>query len=227
MLPALSSPRLSTECSTIPQKAIAAGYIKAGEHGTIRPDEPLDRLEALEILSRLKPSADFFIDPQGYLTRGEAVILLYKVRGEQAEDGYPSGTAALEEGKVLTLKGYITTENDFVHNLGEDTAGMVYMRMMAQSGLGLTFQVDGKWVFYYFDGEFASYPENGTFNGTGSQRTAWNIVGEAVKNGGADKSVPVTVTGILKGDTRTNPGEDADGIHFKVITVESMTKNDE
>ncbi|AOZ80403.1 bacterial Ig-like domain-containing protein [Clostridium pasteurianum] len=135
--------------------------------------------------------------------------------------------------KVQTFKGYITTEDDFAANLGEDTAFMVYMKMMALSGLGITFEQDGKWVFYYLDGKIATNNTNGdngkwSFDGTGSQLSAWKIVEAQVKeNSGANKMkpVPVTVTGTLNGNVQTNPGPDADGKSFPVIIVNSMTKN--
>ncbi|AGK98927.1 bacterial Ig-like domain-containing protein [Clostridium pasteurianum] len=135
--------------------------------------------------------------------------------------------------KVQTFTGYITTEDDFAANLGEDTAFMIDMKMMVLSGLGITFQQDGKWVFYYIDGNIATNNTNGAggkwvFDGTGSQLNAWNIVEAQVKeNNGANKMnpVPVTITGTLNGNTQTNPGLDADGEHFQVITVNSITKN--
>jgi uncharacterized protein YjdB len=134
--------------------------------------------------------------------------------------------------KVQTFTGYITTEDDFAANLGEDTAFMVYMKLMALSGLGITFEQDGKSVFYYFDGNIATNNTNGdggkwTFDGTGSQLNAWKIVEAQVKeNNGVNKMkpVPVTVTGTLNGNVQTNPGPDADGIHFQVIKVNSILK---
>lgn len=35
--------------------------------------------------------------------------------------------------------------------------------------------------------------------------------------------VPATAVGVLKGDTATNTGIDADGFYFSVITVTSIT----
>lgn len=133
---------------------------------------------------------------------------------------------------VQTFTGFITTEDDFAANLREDTAFMIYMRLMALSGLGITIQQNGQWVFYYFDGNISTDNKGAdgkwAFNGAGSQLTAWNIVEEQVKeNNGANKmnSVPVTVTGTLSGNTKTNPGPDADGKQFPVISVKSITKN--
>jgi hypothetical protein len=131
--------------------------------------------------------------------------------------------------KTQTFKGYITSEDDFSAGLKEDTADMVYMRLMALSGFGITFQQDGKWVFYYFDGTISTNNKDGTdgkwvFNGTGSQLTAWKIVEAQVKQNGGKSFVPVQVTGILKGNTQINPGPDADGKKFFIITVESMKR---
>lgn len=129
-----------------------------------------------------------------------------------------------------TFTGYITTEDDVAADLGEDTAYMIYMKLMAQSGLGITFQKDGKWVFYYFDGNIATNNKSGadgkwTFDGTGSQLNAWNLVKAQVEAGNPQSPVPVTVTGTLKGNTQTNPGPDADDIDYPVITVNSITVN--
>ncbi|MBV4425986.1 cell wall-binding repeat-containing protein [Clostridium tyrobutyricum] len=133
-----------------------------------------------------------------------------------------------------TFTGYITTEDDYAASLGEDTAYMIYMKMMALSGLGITYKdKDGKWVFYYFDGNIATDNKDGDngkwkFNGTGSQLNAWNIVENQIKrNNGSDskKAVPVTLTGTLDGTARTNPGPDADGINYPVIKVQSITAN--
>ncbi len=174
---------------------------------------------AKEILTKTKKESNITILVKG-VAEGDTLKVL-----TISEDTAENAGAAPEEAKVQTFTGYITAEDDFAGGLGADTAGMVYMRMMAQSGLGITFQQNGKWVFYYFDGKIASYPKGGTFNGTGSQLEAWNIVGEAVRSGDASKSVPVTVTGVFNGDTQTNPGEDADGLCIAVITVKSITKN--
>ncbi|MCH3963694.1 MAG: cell wall-binding repeat-containing protein [Clostridium sp.] len=130
--------------------------------------------------------------------------------------------------QTQTFTGYITTEDDFAAELGEDTADMVYMKLMALSGLGITFKENGNWVFYYFDGDIATNNTKGeggkwTFDGTGSQLKAWKLVENQVKNGEGEKPVPVTVKGTLDGSTRTNPGPDADGELFKVIKVKSLT----
>jgi hypothetical protein len=122
---------------------------------------------------------------------------------------------------VQTFTGYITTEDDFVEPLYQDTAGMIFMRLMARSGLGITFrQPDGTRVFYYFDGQISSGNEQPwKFNGTGAQLTAWNIVEMQVNGGGASNPVPVIVTGALNGDKETDPGPDADGRYYPVMTV--------
>ena len=128
----------------------------------------------------------------------------------------------------ITITGYLTTEDDFAANLGADTAGMVHMKKMAMSGLGITRQkADGKWEFYFFSGNISTgNTVNGTwvFDGTGAQLDAWNIVTAAAASAGM-KPVAITVVGVLKGDTNTNPGTDKDGLTFPVITVTSITVN--
>lgn len=135
-------------------------------------------------------------------------------------------TIASAAPTTQTWTGYITTEDDFAAGLGEDNAFMVYMKTMAMSGIGITYQQNGKWVFLYFDGTISTGNSKGpdgkwAFDGTGSQLKAWNIVADALSRGKYDP-VPVTVTGTLNGDTATNPGLDADGLYFPVITVSSM-----
>ena len=123
-----------------------------------------------------------------------------------------------------TFTGYITSEDDFYDNLGADTASMIHMKLMAESGLGITFQQpDGTWVFYYFDGTFTSGGSPWTFNGTGSQLTAWNIVTAQVNSGGGNNPVPVTVTGSFAG-TASDPvnGDDGYGISYQVLDATSI-----
>jgi len=128
-------------------------------------------------------------------------------------------------GATVTFTGYITTEDDFAMKLGADTAGMIAMKMVAMSGLGITRQMpDGSWEFYYFNGNISKGDSvNGkwVFSGTAAQLDAWNIV-LAVAVDHPKNSVPVTVVGIVKGDTMTNPGMDPDGLYFPVITVTSI-----
>lgn len=138
--------------------------------------------------------------------------------------------AILQPVTQVTFTGYITSEDDFAADLGEDTAAMVYMRLMALSGLGITFQENGQWVFYYFDGSFStdnSKDADGkwVFDGTGSQKKAWDIVAAQMAAGDKFDPVPVKVTGILKGDEATNPGPDRDGLYFQVLTVTRIEAN--
>jgi hypothetical protein len=128
----------------------------------------------------------------------------------------------------ISVTGYITTEDDFASGKGADTAYMINMSKMAASGLGITRQgTDGKWVFYYFSGTFSgSAKVNGvwTFNGTGAQLDAFNLV-LAQYNKVQMAPVPATAVGVLKGDTATNTGIDADGFYFSVITVTSIQQD--
>jgi len=129
-------------------------------------------------------------------------------------------------GTPVIFAGCITTEDDFAANLGADTASMVHMRMMAASGLGITRKnAAGNWDFYFFSGTISSSDKinnTWTFNGTGAQLDAWNIVTTAA-NASPDSSVSIQVTGFMTGDVTTNPGMDADGLFFPVFTPISMT----
>ncbi len=127
--------------------------------------------------------------------------------------------------EVQTFTGFITAEDDFVDpqiglDPSTDTRGMILMNLMARSGLGLAVREGGGWKFYYFSGTIATtiYP---AFNGTGAQLDAWNIVLHTTKN----DHIGVTVTGILKGDAATNPGPDADGIYYPVLSVLTLVEN--
>jgi hypothetical protein len=137
-------------------------------------------------------------------------------------------TTPTASGTPITITGYITTEDDFAAKLGADTAAMINMRMMAASGLGITRQkADGSWEFFYFSGKISGGDKvNGgwTFNGTGAQLDAWNIV-TTVANETPNGPVQVTVIGVLSGDTAANPGMDKDGLYFPVISVTSITLN--
>ena len=145
-----------------------------------------------------------------------------------------SGAAAIfgcskpgNEKPLRTFQGYITAEDDFAAGNGQDTAQMVHMDTMAKSGLGITCQSDGKWVFYYFGGDFATKNSKGNggawkFDGRGAQEQAWSIVEAQVKNGRGSEPVAVTVTGTLSGEKRSNPGSDQDGKSFEVISVKSI-----
>lgn len=135
---------------------------------------------------------------------------------------------ATKNNSVQTFKGYITSEDDFTAGKGQDTAKMVDMDTMAESGLGITFQSNGEWKFYYLDGNFAAKNNSGSdgswkFDGTGAQKRAWETVEAQVKNGQGSEAVPVTVTGTLSGEKRNSPGSDKAKKTFEVITVKSIT----
>jgi len=124
-----------------------------------------------------------------------------------------------------TFTGFITAEDDFVDpqigvDPSKDTRGMILMNLMARSGLGLAVQESGSWEFYYFSGKFAT-TINPAFDGTGGQLMAWNTVLNTKKQ----DHIAVTVTGTLNGDSATNPGPDADGIFYPVITVNTMVES--
>lgn len=78
-----------------------------------------------------------------------------------------------------TLTGYIQDAHCFFAfaNPAEDTKGCLSMRSCAKSGYGITIlQNDGSKKFCFFDGEFAVFADGKTFDGTGSQLTAWNLI---------------------------------------------------
>ena len=164
------------------------------------------------------------VQPRSRASRLAALACACAVTAAAALFGADSWAVRADAVQEQTLTGYITTEDDWAADLKEDTADMINMKMMALSGLGITFEQDGKWVFYYFDGTFATNNKAGTdgkwaFDGTGSQLAAWNLVGEQVRAGNGKDPAQVTVKGYFAGDTATNTGLDADGISVSVLTV--------
>ncbi|MBC2580407.1 hypothetical protein [Clostridium sp. DJ247] len=122
---------------------------------------------------------------------------------------------------VQTFTGFIQDEDCFVcyaPNYGEDTKMCLSMKSCAKSGYGITaLQSDGSYKYYYFDGNFATFSDGKTFDGTGSQLTAWNLIQNTTKQ----NNISVKVTGTLNGDKKTA----ADGKTYEVITVSSLVEN--
>ncbi|UZQ50719.1 cell wall-binding repeat-containing protein [Clostridium kluyveri] len=132
--------------------------------------------------------------------------------------GSSSGTSTT----VQTFKGYIQDEDCFISyapNYGDDTKTCLSMKSCTVSGYGITaLQSDGSYKFYYFDGDFATFADGKTFDGTGSQLSAWNLI----QNTSKKDHITITVKGTLKGDTKISP---YDGKSYPVITVSSLTES--
>lgn len=123
---------------------------------------------------------------------------------------------------VVTFTGYIQDEDCFIQyapNYGDDSKGCLSMRGCAKSGYGITvFRSDGTYEFYYFDGNFAKFSNGNSFDGTGSQLTAWNLIHDTSKQ----NHITVTVSGTLNGNTIVSP---YDGKSYPVIKVSSLIEN--
>ena len=133
-------------------------------------------------------------------------------------------STAITDTGLQTFSGFITSEDDFVDpqigaDPSRDTKGMMLMNAMARSCLGIAMHAAEGWKFYYFSGNFATtiFP---SFNGTGAQLDAWNIVLKTNKQ----DHISITVTGSLDWKTATNPSGDADGIYYPVINVQSIAE---
>lgn len=120
----------------------------------------------------------------------------------------------------VTFTGIIIDEDCFVQyenigdDPGEDTTFCLRMKACAASGYGIAVrQANKAYKFYYFDGQFASFPSWSV--GTGTQLTSWNLVNSTAKV----DHVTISVTGKLDGTTRVSP---YDGKRYPVITVSKL-----
>ncbi len=114
---------------------------------------------------------------------------------------------------VQKFTGFIIDEDCYINysDPGEDTKTCLLMSSCAASGYGIAvLQSDGSYKFYYFDGSFAP-------QATGAQAEAYKLIKNTLKK----NQVSISVTGSLKGDTKTA----ADGKSYPVITVSSLTEN--
>ncbi|MFL0196763.1 cell wall-binding repeat-containing protein [Clostridium sp. WILCCON 0269] len=143
--------------------------------------------------------------------------------GSSSSGGSTTGSSSSGTSTtVQTFTGYIQDEDCFISyapNYGDDTKMCLSMKSCAASGYGITaLQSDGSYKFYYFDGNFATFADGKTFDGTGSQLSAWNLI----QNTSKKDHVTITVTGTLKGDTKVSPN---DGKSYPVITVSSLRES--
>ncbi|MCH3963697.1 MAG: hypothetical protein LKE46_05445 [Clostridium sp.] len=214
-----------TEAGNKDKSSMNSKQMLQSQHSNHNAEKTQEKTVAVD---RTKSSAKSELDKEGKVELNKkSQSNTVNSQPEEKTSDISDNNSSKSTARSVSITGYITSEDDFAAGLKEDTANMVYMRLMALSGLGITFQQNGSWVFYYFDGNIASDNKSGkdgkwTFNGSGSQLTAWNIVQKHVKEGKGKYPVQVTVKGVLKGNTGTNPGPDADGKKFPVITVESI-----
>jgi hypothetical protein len=140
------------------------------------------------------------------------------------------GYAAADQGQVQTFTGYIIDEDCFVKPAYADPAqeskGCLTMPGCAASGYGLAVrQADGTWKFNFFDGNTSALKKSDVAgmskdqnDATGGQKLAWDFINAHI----AGNNIPVTVKGVLTGDTRINPLPDSDGISYPVIRVDRI-----
>lgn len=132
------------------------------------------------------------------------------------------------EKEPVTLTGYLIDEDCFVSpgykDPAKETRACLTMPSCAASGYGLAVpQSDGTYRFYYFDGAIStvSAADERVDDADGGQRLAWEFINESIEK----QASPVTVTGRLTGETRTNPDpETADGIYYEILQVVSIEK---
>lgn len=126
----------------------------------------------------------------------------------------PTKPANSDTTAKQSFTGYIIDEDCFAamtQDPGSDTKICLKMSSCAASGYGIAVkQSDGSYKFYFFDGEFAP-------KASGSQVQAYNLILKTAKK----NHVAITVTGILKGNSKTA----SDGISYPVITVSSLSEN--
>lgn len=124
---------------------------------------------------------------------------------------------------VQTITGYIEDVDCFFgyKNPADDTKGCLSMHSCAKSGYGITVpQSDGTKKYYFFDGTFATFADGKTFDGTGSQLSAWNLIQNTTKK----NNVTITVKGILSGDEKTYVDSSKVSHSFPVLTVTSLAE---
>jgi len=145
--------------------------------------------------------------------------IVTKIKGYISSAGNEtnSGTSTT----VQTFTGYIQDQDCFISyapNYGDDTKTCLSMKPCVASGYGITaLESDGSYKFYYFDGDFATFPDRKTFDGTGSQLSAWNLIQNTIKK----NNITITVKGKLNGEIKTA----SDGNTYPVITVTSLAEN--
>ncbi|BAH06013.1 hypothetical protein CKR_0962 [Clostridium kluyveri NBRC 12016] len=145
--------------------------------------------------------------------------IVTKIKGYISSAG--SETNPETSTTVQTFTGYIQDQDCFISyapNYGDDTKMCLSMKSCAANGYGITaLESDGSYKFYYFDGDFAAFADGKTFDGTGSQLSAWNLIQNTIKK----NNITITVKGKLNGEIKTA----SDGNTYPVITVTSLAEN--
>lgn len=166
-----------------------------------------------------------------------ALLFLIILTTSCGNAGNKTNTKKTNSEKTVTFTGILQDEDCFVQYVdpktgiakedpGDDTKTCLLMNACAGSGYGIIVkQKNGKYKYYYFDGEFATGNKQTFKPGTGPQLTSWQIAQNTKK----EDHVTVTVKGVLKGNKRKNTNvtfaANRDGIDYPVIKVTSITEN--
>ena len=124
---------------------------------------------------------------------------------------------------VQTLTGYIEDVHCFFSyaDPAADTKGCLSMISCSKSGYGITVpQSDGSKKFYFFDGNFTTFADGKTFDGTDSQLAAWNLI----KNTTKKNNVTIKVTGILEKAEKTYVNSKGESYSFPVLKVNTLAE---
>lgn len=121
--------------------------------------------------------------------------------------------------KAVTFTGYIIDQDCFVSysDPALETKGCLDMPECANSGYGIATKEDGKYQFYVFDGKISSLKGGDRIqDATGGQQKAWDFIENSIEN----KTIPVSVSGVLTGNSITLGGQT-----YKEIRVTSISEN--
>lgn len=147
------------------------------------------------------------------------------INSNQRKIETPSPSANIPENKsvntekAVTFTGYIIDQDCFVSysDPALETKGCLDMPECANSGYGIATKEDGKYQFYVFDGKISSLKGGDRIqDATGGQQKAWDFIEGSI----VDKTIPVSVSGVLTGNSITLGGQT-----YKEIRVTSISEN--
>ncbi len=143
------------------------------------PEGGAGALNAAVARKHFQGSSDGYIQPLNYLTRAEAVTVLYKAKGGLIDEESIPVTAAERE-----YKGIIIDKHCFAFGEPDkDTKSCLLMPSCEASGYGIAFKKDGIWQFYQFDEE--------------GRKLAKDILLKTEK----DSNITILVRGVAEGET--------------------------
>jgi len=124
---------------------------------------------------------------------------------------------------VQTITGFVEDVHCFFAyaDPATDTKGCNSMHSCAKTGYGITVpQSDGTKKFYFFDGNFATFADGITFDGTSSQLEAWNLIQNTTKK----NNITINITGTFDSTEKTYVDGSGISHSFQVLKVSSLSE---